>query len=168
MGFTWERLSSNAKIGKFSRISQGIYRLSHFPGSPHEDFFVAWLRTGDDSVVSHESALSIYNLTDILPGDVHVIVPRTASRRRRGIRLHTSRLNPGDVTTREGLPVTTIPRTIADLINSGLAYEHIENAIKEALQRGLVTDSDLLDVATTRGGYVEIMIRQVLRSETPL
>src|SRR3990170_6203451 len=115
VGFSWERLSSNAKSGSFLRVAQGIYRLSHFPGSPHEDLFVAWLRTGKDSVISHESAIAVYDLADVLPGKVHVIVPRTASRRRRGIRLHTSRLNPGDITVREGLPLTTIPRTIADV-----------------------------------------------------
>ncbi|MEJ2267085.1 MAG: hypothetical protein P8X95_26880 [Anaerolineales bacterium] len=165
VGFTWERLSSNAKNGRFLRVAQGIYRLAHFPGSPYEDLVVAWLRTGKDSVISHESALALYNLSDVLPGKVHVIVPRTASRRRRGIRLHTSRLNPDDVTVREGLPVTTVPRTIADVILSGLADEHIKNAIHEALQRGLVTRENLLAVARSRGGKVEQVIRHALESE---
>ena len=165
VGFTWERLSSNAKNGRFLRVAQGIYRLAHFPGSPYEDLVVAWLRTGKDSVISHESALALYNLSDVLPGKVHVIVPRTASRRRRGIRLHTSRLNPDDVTVREGLPVTTVPRTIADIILSGLADEHIKNAIHEALQRGLVTRENLLAVARSRGGKVEQVIHHALESE---
>jgi predicted transcriptional regulator of viral defense system len=164
-GFTWERLSSNVKNGKFLRVAQGIYRLSHFPGSPQEDLFVAWLRTGKDSVISHESALAVYDLADVLPGEVHVIVPRTASRRRRSIRLHTSRLNPGDVTFREGLPVTTVVRTIADVILAGLADEEINKAIHEALQRGLVTREDLLGVARSRGGKVDQAIRRALESE---
>jgi predicted transcriptional regulator of viral defense system len=165
VGFTWERLSSNAKNGRFLRVAQGIYRLAHFPGSPYEDLVVAWLRTGKDSVISHESALALYDLSDVLPGKVHIIVPRTASRRRRGIRLHTSRLNPDDVTVREGLPVTTVPRTIADVILSGLADEHINNAIHEALQRGLVTRENLLAVARSRGGKVEQVIHHALESE---
>lgn len=167
VGFTWERLSSNVKGGRFLRITQGIYRLFHFPGTPHEDLFVAWLRTGKDSVISHESALSIYGLTDVLPSEVHVIVPRTASRRRSGIRLHTSRLNPGDVTSREGLPVTTVSRTITDVIVSGLAYEHIRNAIREAIQQGLVTRDDLLIAARLRGRKVSQVIYHVLESDKP-
>jgi hypothetical protein len=82
-----------------------------------------------------------------------------------GIRLHTSRLNPDDVTVREGLPVTTVPRTIADVILSGLPDEHINNAIHEALQRGLVTREKLLAVAQLRGGRVGQVIRHALESE---
>jgi hypothetical protein len=82
-----------------------------------------------------------------------------------GIRLHTSRLNPDDVTVREGLPVTTVPRTIADVILSGLPDEHINNAIHEALQRGLVTREKLLAVAKLRGGRVDQVIRHALESE---
>jgi predicted transcriptional regulator of viral defense system len=124
--------------------------------------------TKKDSVISHESALALYNLSDVLPSEVHVIVPRTASRRRRGIRLHTSRLNPDDVTVREGLPVTTVPRTIADVILSGLADEQIKNAIHEALQRGLATREKLLAVAQLRGGRVGQVIRHALESEVSL
>jgi predicted transcriptional regulator of viral defense system len=162
VGFSWERLSSNVKNGKFLRVAHGIYRLSHFPGSPYEDLFVAWLRTGKDSVISHESALAIYDLADVLPSEVNVIVPRTASRRRTGIRLHTSHLNPGDVTFREGLPLTTIERTMADVILSGLSYDEINKAIHEALQRGLVTREELITVARSRGGKVDQIIHKVL------
>lgn len=167
VGFTWERLSSNVKNGRFLRVAQGIYRLIHFPGLPHEDLYVVWLRAGRNSVISHESALAVYDLADVLPGEVHVTVPRTASRRRRGIRLHTSRLNPDEVTVRNGLPVTTIPRTIADVIVSGLADEQIKNAIHEALQRGQVTHEDLLAVSRLRGGRVAQAIHQALAEVTP-
>jgi predicted transcriptional regulator of viral defense system len=161
-GFSWERLSSNAKRGKFVRVQPGVYRLAHFPGSPHEDLFIAWLRTGPSSTISHESALSIYELTDVLPGEVHVIVPRTASRRREGIRQHTNRLEPDEVTMRHGLPVTTVARTIADVIIGGLAAEHVSQAVQEALRRGLTTPDSLLEQASRRGGIVEEMIRGIL------
>ena len=41
VGFSWERLSSNAKTGLFLRVARGVYRLSRFPGSAYEDLFVA-------------------------------------------------------------------------------------------------------------------------------
>ena len=102
-GFSQPLLSYYAKTGRFDRIRRGIYRLVQFPGSPYEDLFVAWLRTGPDSVISHEGALAVYELSDVLPGEVHVIVPRTASRRRKGIRLHTNRVGTDKVTQRAGL-----------------------------------------------------------------
>ena len=161
-GFSWERLSSNAKTGRFQRISRGVYRLTHFPGSPFEDLFVVWLRTGLNSVISHESALSVYELADVLPGKVHVIVPRSASRRREGIQLHTNDLKPDEITQREGLPITTVARTIADVIRSGLAEEQVHLAIQEALRRGLTTREDLGLQADRRGGRVARLIQQAI------
>jgi len=162
VGFSWERLSSNAKTGLFLRVARGVYRLSRFPGSAYEDLFVAWLRTGRNAVISHESALSVYELTDVLPGDIHVIVPRTASRRRKGIRQHTNQLAPDEITRREGLPVTTVARTIADVSISGLAEEQVQQAIRESLQRGLTSQNELLSHADRRSGRAKRIIQATL------
>ena len=162
VGFSWERLSRNAQTGLFQRVARGIYRLSRFPGSAFEDLFVAWLRTGRSAVISHESALAVYELTDLLPGDIHVIVPRTASRRRKGIRQHTNQLSPDEITYREGLPITTVARTIADVAASGLADELIRQAIQETLQRGLASRDELLNQADQRGGRAKKIIQAVL------
>ena len=161
-GFSWERLSSNVKSGRFARVAHGIYRLNHFPGSPNEDLFVAWLRTGPSSVVSHESALMIYGLSDVLPGEVHMIVPRTASRRRKGIRQHTNRLQADETTKRNGLPVTTVERTIADVILGGLSEEQVRLAIEDALGRGLTNPTALLQQAQRSGRKAERTIRNIL------
>lgn len=167
-GFSWERLSDNVKRGRFLRIFRGIYRLTHFPSSSHEDLFVAWLRTGSNSIISHESALTIYELSDVLPGEVHVIIPRTASRRRPGLCLHTNRLRPEEITKRQGLPVTTATRAIADVAVDGLAEEQIVQAIQEALQRGLTTREDLMAQAMYQGGRAKRIIRQTLIEDSPL
>lgn len=160
VGFSYERLSSNAKSGKFQRVKKGIYRLARFPSSPYEDLFVAWLRTGPNSVISHESALAFYELTDVLPSEVHVIIPRTASRRRKGIRLHTNQLESDEITHREGLPITTVARTIADVAASGLSEEHIRQAIREALKRGVTTPKELVNQAQRRGGRMRQMVEK--------
>lgn len=151
-GFSDERLSYYAKNGLFSRIRRGIYRLTRFPISPLEDLIVAWLRTGPDSAISHESALALYDLTGVIPSEVHVTVPRTASRRRNDIRLHPSRITPMEITTRDGLPVTMVTRTIADVARSGLPEEHIRQAIEEALDRGLTNARALREAAERYGG----------------
>ena len=91
----------------FLVFRRGIYRLVQFPGTSYEDLFIAWLKTGPGAVISHDSALYLYKLSDVLPSEIHVIIPRTGSRRRKGIRLHTNRLDPDEVRRREGLPVTS-------------------------------------------------------------
>lgn len=142
-GFSAERLSNNVKNGKFLRVARGVYRLKHFPASPHESLFIAHLMTGSHSVISHESALALYELSDALPKAIHVTIPRTASRRRKGLRLHTNRLAPDEITHYMGLPVTTVARTVADVANSGLEETLVRQAICEALQQGLVTREEL-------------------------
>lgn len=164
-GFSWERLSANVQTQRFMRIAYGVYRLNHFPGSLHEDLFVAWLRAGPSAVVSHQSALAVYELSDVLPSEVHLIVPRTASRRRKGIRQHTQRLNPEDVTRRNGLPITTVERTLADVINSGIAQEQVRKAVREGLRRGLTDREKLSRMAAVAGGKVEKVIRSTLAGE---
>ncbi|HEY9078064.1 MAG TPA: hypothetical protein VIO61_16125 [Anaerolineaceae bacterium] len=165
-GFSWERLSNNVKARKFIRVEQGVYRLVQFPGSRFEDCFVAWLRTGTDSVISHDSALLLFDLSDALPGKVHVIVPKTASRRHEGLQLHTNRLQKDEVTRREGLPVTTAARTIADVAASHLAEEQVLQAIQEALRRGLVTPEELNTQAERRKGRArQLIIKGLERKE---
>jgi predicted transcriptional regulator of viral defense system len=161
-GFGWERLTDYAKTGHFQKVAHGIYRLTQFPSSRFEDLFAGWLKCGPRSVISHDSALAVYDLSDVMPGEVHVTVPRTASRRRQGVRLHTNRLRAADVVKREGLPITSVPRTIADVTRSGLAEDQVERAIKESLQRGLATTKALLAEASRRGGRAERLIKKYI------
>lgn len=165
VGFSKERLSYYVTTGKFFRVQRGIYRLVQFPGSPYEDLFIAWLKTGTNAVISHDSALYLYRLSDVLPSEIHVIMPRTGSRRRKGIRLHTNRLSSDDVTRREGLPVTSAARTIVDVAVSGIAEEQIRKAVREALRLGLAGRDELLNKASRRGGRVLHMIQKILDRE---
>jgi len=163
VGFSYERLSSNVQTGKFKRIMWGIYRLVHFPGSDYEDLYVTFLRTGPDSAISHESALAFYELSDYLPNKNHVTVPRTASRRREGIQQHTNKIRDEDVVHVEGLKVTTVPRTIVDVIKNNLSEEHVKRAIYEALNRNMVSIADLSRQAKYAGGTPEKIIHKYIR-----
>ncbi len=163
-GFSNALLSYHAKQGRFLRVRRGVYRLAAFPEMPHADLYAAWLAAGEKAVVSHESALLLYDLTDLLPAEIHLTVPRTASRRLSGIRFHTARLSPEEVTRREGLPVTTLPRTIADLIRSGLSPEWVAQAVCQALERGTTDEAGLQAAAHRYGGQVAAQIYAALES----
>jgi len=164
-GFSTSLVTYHTRTDRFQRVAPRIYRLSHFPASSHEDLFVAWLRFGPDAVVSHDSVLSLYELSDALPSQIHITAPRTTSRRRQGIRLHTNRLDQEDVTRYAGLPVTTVPRTIADVTSTGLADELVLQAIEQALARGLTTPVDLQILTEKRGGRVARLIAYALQQE---
>jgi predicted transcriptional regulator of viral defense system len=161
-GYSLERLSDLTARGKFVRIEQGVYRLTYFPTTRFEDLHIASLKTGPASVISHESALAIFELSDVLPTAVHVIIPKAGSRRRKGVQFHTPKLEEDEITQREGLRVTTVERTIADVILSGVSYQYIQQAIQEALQRGLTTEKKLRLQAEHRKGRVGKYIAQIL------
>ena len=165
-GFSHALLSHHVRAGLFERIYLGIYRLKRFPSSTHEDLFVAWLRVGENAVISHNSALALYDLSDLLPSEIHLTVPRTASRRHPGLRLHTNRLEPRDVTTYMGLPVTTVARTITDLAASGLSGELIWQAAQDGLRRGLTTPEQLHAMASRRSGRAHKLIEQILTARS--
>jgi predicted transcriptional regulator of viral defense system len=161
-GFSYERLSDLASRGKFQRKAQGVYRIFHFPHSRFEDLHIASLRTGADSVVSHDSALSVYDISDIMPTKTHVTIPINGSRKGKDYYFHTNKLEADDITTREGLRITTVERTIADSIVGGISYEHARQAIKEALRRGLTTKDRLHKYCNKRGGIASKVIIHVL------
>jgi predicted transcriptional regulator of viral defense system len=137
VGYSRSLVAHHAGTGVFERAATGVYRLSRYPASEMEDLFRAWLLLGPTAVISHESALAVYGLSGLVPGEIHATVPRSSSRRRTGIRLHTAALTSEDVASREGLPVTTVERTLLDVTRSGVSPEIVEQAVRDALQRGL-------------------------------
>jgi predicted transcriptional regulator of viral defense system len=164
-GYYRQRLYDLANRGQFIRVQHGIYRLARFPASRFEDLHIASLRTGPDSVISHESALAVYDLSDVIPARTHIIIPRTGSRRRKDIQLHTHTLKEDEITHREGLQITSVERTIADVIVWGISYQHARQAVQEALQRGLTTRRKLSEYAEQRKGKAQKVILQILEEE---
>jgi len=164
-GYSRKDLSSLAMRKKFIRISWGVYRIALFPGTHFEDLFIALLRSGSQAVISHESALSVYDLSDVLPGDNHITFPRTSSRRRRGIQYHTKRITQAEVTSYQGLKVTTVSRTIIDLVESGFDPIQTKMAIDQAIDRGLMTKDELLAQARNKSESIHRTVRFYLEGE---
>ena len=145
VGMDRSTLSHHARPGgRYLRVGRGLYRLRHFPSSPHEHVVSAWLALrGAGAVVSHDSALELYDLADIIPEVVHLSVPRSqrGQRPRAGVRLHTLvRPREADETRPlAGVVATSPERTLLDCAASGTASEQIELAIAQALARAPTT-----------------------------
>src|SRR5581483_4219751 len=126
------------------------YYLRHYPSSTHEDVMAAWLAV-PGSVVSHDTALVLHDITDLIPSRIHLTVPRSKRNLPRisGVRIHTSSEPPNskDVVVREGMRITSISRTIVDLmVANEVAPEHIEHAIRQALGSHLTGFAELEEV----------------------
>lgn len=153
--------------GRYARVRRGLYRLRHFPTSEHEHVVAAWLPLRDvDAVVSHESALELHGLSDVIPAAVHLSLPRAqrGQRARPGVRLHTLERPPGpsEVQTVRGLPTTTPARSILDSLQAGTQPEQVELAAQQALQRGLITPRRLRAAADKRSDRIRRFVEQVL------
>ncbi len=127
----------------------------------------AWLAVRDTpAVVSHESALELYGLSDVIPGAVHLSLPRAkrGGRPRAGVRFHTLGRPPGPEEIRRllGVPVTTLERTIVDALQAGTQPEQVELAVAQALERGLTTPGRLRSALAGRSQRVRGFIERSL------
>jgi predicted transcriptional regulator of viral defense system len=162
-GYSAPLLTHHVQRGRFIRIRRGLYRLRDYPSSPREDVLAAWLAAGKDGVaVSHESALDLLELSDVIPDAAHVTVPRTRRNLPKlpGVKIHTTvrPLGPRDLTYRDGMVVTSPTRTILDAAEAGVAPDQIERAVVQAVERGLAAPGELRRGAAERGRRVRALI----------
>jgi hypothetical protein len=94
-----------------------------------------------------QTNVRLHELTDLMPDRIHLSVPKGFRKRPpKGVVLHKTRLEEGDVEDRRGYRVTTPLRTILDVARSlRVSPEHLEAAVAEALGRGLVRRKRLRD-----------------------
>ncbi|MBI4350965.1 MAG: hypothetical protein HY550_05965 [Elusimicrobia bacterium] len=151
-GFCRNNHSYHVRMGNWIRERRGIYRLAKFPPAERPDlmFWWLWSRNHNDvpqGVYSHETALSIYDLSDINPARLHMTVPRSFRRRGAPARLpvlHRANVHKDDIGKRFGVRVTRPLKTIADLLSTRtVQMDHMQQAVKQAFQRGLITRTEL-------------------------
>lgn len=131
--------------GHWVPAGHGLFRLRRYPEGENEQLTRLWLwsrnREGKpQAVASHETALALWGLSDLMPERVHLSVPRGFRKRPpAGVVLHKADLAGGAVEGRDGLPVTTPLRTLLDAARDlTVSPEHLESAAREAVERGLV------------------------------
>jgi predicted transcriptional regulator of viral defense system len=171
-GVSRSLLHHHTKSGRFERVHRGVYRFRDFPSTPREEVAAAWLAVGKDtSVISHESALDLLDLTDIIPSRIDVTIPRSRRylRAPEDVTLHTTTrpISPHGTTVREGIRITNATRTIVDVAESGLSEEHVQRAVDEALHLGLSEPGLLRDEAAHRSQRVQEVIARAVDVATP-
>lgn len=170
LGYSSRSLVYHVKVGNFERISPGFYRLREFPAVEHEDVIAGWVKAGkSNAVVSHETALVLYDLVPLRPRHIDLTVPRSrrpygASRQLPAVKIHTSTrpLGRRDVIERFGVRVTSPPRTIVDAAEAGTDPSVILEASTRAIRTGLVTATALRDAATDRSERVRKLIDRAI------
>jgi predicted transcriptional regulator of viral defense system len=137
--------------GRLEHVARGVYRVPVLPRSEHDDlaFAVAWAR--GRAVLSHESALVLHGLSDVNPSVVHLTAPPDNYPRAQGsgpVRIHRRELPGNEVTVVDGLPVTTVARTIMDCQVLGTDPAQLRLAIRQARQSGELSVSQAQKLET--------------------
>jgi predicted transcriptional regulator of viral defense system len=151
-GFSQKNHAYHVRAGNWIRERRSIYRLAAFPPAERPDliFWWLWSRNRKDKpqgVYSHETALSLYDLSDISPSRLHITVPPSFRHRGRAAEipvLHRGTIHKDDIEARFGVKVTRPLKTIADLLATRtVQMDHMQQAVKQAFQRGLITRTEL-------------------------
>ncbi len=150
-----------AERGQIERRGHALYRFPLSPPGPLDPYMEAalWPR-GAEGVISHGSALELYEMSDVHPRHIHVTVPR-AHRIRREVpaayRIHHEDLGPRDVGRLEGIPIVTPERAIRQAREVGLGPALVAQAIDHGERNGRLTGRrakslrDELEVARGNG-----------------
>ena len=152
VGYTYRQQNYHKNRGNWMYIEHGVYRLRNYPESEHEDLirWSFWSRNRGgkfQATVSHDTALAIHELGDVMPGKIHLTVPPGFRKKAPGgCILHTVRIEPHDIEHHHGFNITTPFRTLIDTANSPLSQDLFESAVRDALKRGMVQSKQLFSV----------------------
>jgi very-short-patch-repair endonuclease len=130
LGITQNAIRRRVQSGRLHRLHRGVYAIGHTSLTRRSRWMAAVLRVGPDAALSLHSAAPLWGVRPGRGGPIHVSCPRRVSSLR-GIVVHQAPLPADEVTTHDGIPVTTVPRTLLDLA-AELTDEQLAWALNEA------------------------------------
>ena len=147
-GVTRLDMSRLADAGDLERVSQGVYKNAGAPAGTFLDVRAAWLssdparlageRLSDGHrgvVVSGQTAAWLHDIGDLRSNRTELTSPNRRQTQRPDVHYRQRALSEQDVTLREGLPVTTPERTIADLVEDRTDLSVVANALRDASRK---------------------------------
>ena len=150
------QLSRLAEKGDLDRARHGVYLLPSHQAGTQDEIRAAWLslepkkfideRWEDEwpVVVSHESAARIHGIGRLVPPKFTFSTGSTKQTRQQGIRIYTRReLAEADIVSVDGLPVTSVARTVGDLAELKVERGYLADLVADALRKENVRIDDL-------------------------
>lgn len=150
VGYSYQAQHYHSIAGDWLRVASGVYRLRDYPEQPREELAALTLqsrnRSGEpQAVVSHETALTVHQISDANPAKIQLTVPPGFRKRMPlSVTLHRAVLEPHDWEQRDGYRVTTPLRTLVDIASSTVSWPLLDSAVRDALASGLIRKKHLL------------------------
>lgn len=159
------------RVGRWQEIYQGVYRVAGAPVTWRSELLAACWAGGTRAAASHRSAAMLSELPGRSDKLVEITCPHWRRTRHDGLVVHESRALPDrDITVIDGIPVTTVERTIFDLCSMH-GPRTIDMAVDNAIRRELTTFDELVAVLRRlghRGVTGTVLMRSVLAARDPL
>jgi hypothetical protein len=132
LGLSKSAVSRRARGGRFHRIHRGVYAVGHPKLTGYGHWMAAVLACGPRAVLSHRSTAGLWGVRPDNRRKSDVSVPSPSARTKQAIEIHRSvTLTADDVTTVEGIPCTTLARTLVDL-GDVVNRRAVERAVEQA------------------------------------
>ncbi|MDX6678715.1 MAG: hypothetical protein QOE31_2767 [Solirubrobacteraceae bacterium] len=139
--------------GRLHRVHAGVFAVGHARLTREGRYMAAVLACEPESALSHRSCAAHRGMRPDARSVVDVTSPRRGGRERQGIDAHTSRtLLPRDIETVDGIPCTSVARTLLDL-GAVLPRRVVERAFNQAEVLRVVDMTQIDDVLSRAGGH---------------
>lgn len=112
-GIGREAIAHRIRTGRLHLIHRGVYAVGHTALSYRSHLMAAVLASGPGAAIAGGSAAALWELRDRFPSMIELTAP-TAHRPLPGLRRRRIVLPADERTTRLGIPVTTVARTLLD------------------------------------------------------
>jgi very-short-patch-repair endonuclease len=130
LGLGEDAIDYRLRVGRLHRLHRGAYAVGHEALTRRGRWMAAVLSCGEGAVLSHFSAAALWGIRSDSRAAIDVTLPGR-SRNSRSVRRHHRRLPADETTCEDGIPVTSVPRTIFDLA-AVATVDSVENALREA------------------------------------
>lgn len=146
------RLHALLRKNELRLVRRGIYAFEVFAPDAHEELRAAWLaldpgktvaeRLQDDecAVVATASASYLHGLGNFTSHSHEFFVPVRKQSRAEDVHIRRRVLPASDIEVVEGMKVTSVTRTVVDLLADGEELEHIGDLLMGAVKKGAKLD----------------------------
>jgi predicted transcriptional regulator of viral defense system len=130
-GFRKDAITVRLRSGRLHRVHAGVYAVVPSQLLSRQGWWMAAvLASGPGALLSHHTAAALWGLRGYSGGAIHVTVPRKSTSSKQ-IRKHFSQVPPDERAVEEGIPATSVHRTIFDLAST-VSVDDVVAMIKEA------------------------------------
>ena len=151
IGLSPQAIKRRLRSKRIHQLHRGVYAVGHRSLTQRSHWMAAVLFCGPGAALSHWSAAALWGFRSSRGGSIHVTSTRK-SKSRGPIWRHLADLRPDEVTTRHGIPVTTVPRTNLDL--AAVSHAHaVESCLRQCEYLRLYDPLSLWDLLERYPGH---------------